>query len=41
MQRDAVTIRPHQVVIVGLVAGAIFVLTLLVVVRLVIRAATS
>ena len=41
MQRDAVTIRPHQVVIVGLVAGAIFVLTLLVVVRLVLRAATG
>jgi hypothetical protein len=39
MQRDAVTIRPHQVVIVGLAAGAIFVLTLLLVVRLILRAA--
>lgn len=39
MQRDGLTIRPHQVVIVGLVCGAIFVATLLVVVRLVLRAA--
>lgn len=39
MQRDAVTIRPHQVVIVGLVAGAIFVLTLIAIVRLILRAA--
>ena len=39
MHRDAVTIRPHQVVIVGLVAGAIFVLALLLIVRLVLRLA--
>jgi hypothetical protein len=39
MQRDAVTIRPHQVVIVGLAAAAIFVLALLAVVRLVLRLA--
>lgn len=39
MQRDAVTIRPHQVVIVGVVSGAIFVLSLLLIVRLVLRAA--
>lgn len=39
MQRDAVTIRPHQVVIVGLAAGAIFVLALILIVRLILRAA--
>jgi hypothetical protein len=39
MQRDAVTIRPHQVVIVGLLAGAAFVVTLLLIVRLVVRLA--
>jgi len=39
MQRDAVTIRPHQVVIVGLCAGAIFVLALLLLVRLVLSGA--
>jgi hypothetical protein len=39
MQRDAVTIRPHQVVIVGVIAGAIFVLTLVAIVRLVLRSA--
>ena len=39
MRRDAVTIRPHQVVIVGVVAGAIFVLVLLGIVRLILRAA--
>jgi hypothetical protein len=39
MQRDAVTIRPHQVVIVGLAAGAIFVLALIAIVRLVLRSA--
>ena len=41
MQRDAVTIRPHQVVIVGLAAGAIFVLLLLAIVRLILRLATN
>lgn len=39
MQRDAVTIRPHQVVIVGVVSGALFVFALLAIVRLVLRAA--
>ena len=39
MQRDAVTIRPHQVVIVGVAAGAIFVLTLIAIVRVILRAA--
>ncbi len=39
MQRDAVTIRPHQVVIVGVLAGAAFVLTLLLVVRLILSLA--
>jgi hypothetical protein len=39
MQRDAVTIRPHQVVIVGVLAGAAFVLTLLLLVRLIITVA--
>ena len=39
MQKDAVTIRPHQVVIVGLVAGAIFVAVLLLVVRTIVRSA--
>ncbi len=40
MQCDAVTIRPHQVVIVGVLAGAVFVFTLLLVVRLIIATAT-
>jgi len=39
MQRDSVTIRPHQVVIVGLLAGAAFVATLLLIVRLVVTLA--
>jgi len=39
MQRDAVTIRPHQVVIVGVLAGAAFVLTLLLIVRLILSLA--
>ena len=39
MQKDAVTIRPHQVVIVGLVCGAIFVAVLLLVVRTIVRSA--
>ena len=37
MQKDAVTIRPHQVVIVGVVSGAIFVAVLLVIVRYIVR----
>lgn len=39
MQEDAVTIRPHQVIIVGVVVAAMLVVGLLIVVRLVIRAA--
>jgi hypothetical protein len=39
MARDAVTLRPLHVVIVGLLAGAAFVATLLVIVRLVLRSA--
>lgn len=33
MRHDAVTVRPHQVIIVGVVAAAVFVFTLIVVVR--------
>ena len=39
MARDAVTIRPLHVIVVGLVAGAVFIATLLVIVRLVLRSA--
>jgi len=39
MLQDMESIKPLHVVIVGVVAGAIFVLTLLVIVRIVIRAA--
>ena len=39
MQKDAVTIRPHQVIIVGVVSGAIFVALLLVIVRYIVRSA--
>jgi hypothetical protein len=39
MQKDAVTIRPHQVIIVGVVSGAIFVAVLLVIVRTIVRSA--
>lgn len=39
MQKDAVTIRPHQVIIVGVVAGAVFVAVLLVIVRYIVRSA--
>jgi hypothetical protein len=39
MQQDAVSIRPHQVIIVGLVVAALLVIGLLAVVRLVIRSA--
>ena len=41
MRRDAVTIRPYQVVLVGVRAGIGFVLTLLVLVRLILRFAAS
>ena len=37
MQRDAVTIKPHQVIVVGIIAAAILVASLLVLVRLITR----
>lgn len=37
MRRDAVTIKPHQVIIVGILAAAVLVVTLLIVVRLITR----
>jgi DUF2970 family protein len=39
MRKDAVTVKPHQVVLVGIVLAAIFVVTLILVVRLIIRSA--
>ncbi len=39
MRKDAVTVKPHQVILVGLVLAAVFVLTLIFAVRLIIRAA--
>jgi hypothetical protein len=39
MHRDAVSIRPHQVIIVGVVLAAVFVVSLLLLVRTIIRAA--
>ncbi len=39
MLRDAATIRPWQVVLVGVLAGAAFVVTLLLVVRLIVTLA--
>ncbi len=39
MRQDAVTIRPHQVIVVAVVLVAIFVVSLVVLVRIVIRAA--
>ena len=39
MRKDAVTVKPHQVVLVGLALAAVFVVTLVLVVRLVIRTA--
>jgi hypothetical protein len=35
MRRDAVTIKPHQVIIVGILAAVVLVVTLLIVVRLI------
>jgi len=37
MRRDLVTIRPHQVIIVGILIAAAFVVTLLVIVHIVTR----
>jgi hypothetical protein len=39
LQEDAVSIRPHQVIIVGVAIAAMLVLVLLLVVRIVIRTA--
>ena len=39
MQKDAVTIRPQQVIVVAVVLVAIFVVSLIVIVRIIIRAA--
>jgi preprotein translocase subunit Sec61beta len=39
MKEDAVSIRPHQVIIVGVAIAALLVLILLLVARLVVRAA--
>lgn len=39
MRKDAVTIRPHQVILVGVVLAALFVVSLVVVVRLILRSA--
>jgi hypothetical protein len=35
MRRDAVALKPHQVIIVGIVFAAIFVVTLLIIVRVI------
>ena len=37
MRRDAVTIKPHQVIIVGILFAAVFVATLLIIVRVITR----
>lgn len=39
MRADAVSIRPHQVIIVGVALGAAFVVLLILIVRLILRAA--
>jgi hypothetical protein len=39
MQQDAVTIKPLHVVVVGLVAGALFVLALIAIVSVIVRSA--
>ena len=40
MRRDIVSIRPHQVIIVGVIFGAILVLTLITLVRVIIANAS-
>ena len=37
MRRDTVTIKPHQVIIVGILCAAVLVATLLVIVRVITR----
>lgn len=39
MRKDAVTVKPHQVILVGVVLAAVFVFTLIFVVRLIIKSA--
>ena len=39
MRRDAIAIRPHQVIIVGIVLAAVLVVLLLTLVRVILRAA--
>lgn len=39
MRRDGVTVKPHQVILVGVVLAAIFVVTLILLVRFIIRSA--
>ncbi|MFO1325063.1 MAG: DUF2970 domain-containing protein [Burkholderiales bacterium] len=39
MRKDAVTIRPHQVILVGIVLAALFVVSLLLLVRTIMRSA--
>ena len=39
MRKDAVSVKPHQVIMVGIAMAAVFVLVLLLVVRFIIRAA--
>ena len=39
MRKDGVTVKPHQVILVGIALAAIFVVTLILVVRLIIRSA--
>jgi hypothetical protein len=41
MRRDAVTIRPHQVIIVGIAVAALLVLALLTIVRIITRSAAG
>jgi Protein of unknown function (DUF2970) len=39
MRKDAVTVKPHKVILVGIALAAVFVVTLIVVVRLIISSA--
>jgi hypothetical protein len=39
MRKDGVTVKPHQVILVGVALAVVFVVTLILVVRLIIRSA--
>ena len=39
VRKDGVTVKPHQVILVGIALAAVFVVTLILVVRLIIRSA--